>query len=1055
MSDTLPPPSSITILRKRPAGQGGASTTSFFRKTARGKLQRVIREHYLRPFTDFPLPPQLPQGVKWVLPDTNAVLHQFDLLSSDDFDQPLLVSQTVLDEVRHRSLPLYNKLRTLLDDDLKLPQQGSGGTITIIKRGFTIWNEAIEETFLEKLPGESPNDRNDRSIRHLASFYSSVLSSSNSYSSSSNNKRQKTSSTSTSTSSSSSPPPPLILLTDDQANLKLALAASIPTQTIRQYVDSLPSQLQSKLIDLIAVDGTGLERDIRGGGGGDRKNKKKNLYSEYLPTSVLQAGIKSGKLFQGHFNPSLYNFKQATVNLSGPSSSVRKDGKPILLDGLESMNRSVAGDLVVVELLPEKEWKLLGDDQVVDQDSSKQGDDPEDSSLPTINNDDDDEDDDSRVTIVPKTPQTQSSSRELQPTGKVVGILKRAFRPYVCTLDLSSLPPSALTSSTSTTILVSPVSKQIPKIRILTRQAFNLSSQKFLVSIDRWSISSRFPEGHFVRVLGKVGSKEGEVESLLEEWEVPYRPFSSSILSCLPTEGDQWVVPSKEEDPKGIWKGRQDFREELICSIDPPGCQDIDDALHAKILPNGNVEAGVHIADVSHFVLPDNPMDSEASSRGTTVYLVDKRIDMLPSLLGTNLCSLRPYVERLAFSVIWELNQDADIVNVRFTKSVIASKEAFTYEAAQKRKDDLSKTDSLTEGIRLLNSMAIKLKEKRMKAGALNLASPEVKIHLESSESTGPIDAPVDVETKELFETNSLVEEFMLLANISVAERIYKQFPQTAVLRRHAPPPKTNFEVLQDVLEKRRGMSLDVSSSGALAASLDQCVDPSFPSFNTLVRIMATRCMLSAEYFCSGSIPASQFSHYGLASPIYTHFTSPIRRYADVLVHRQLSAAISGQPLHSGLSTRSWVDKSLEVVNKRHRGAQQAARASIEFYVALAIQRREERANSTIPGGVGGGGQKVRAEAFVIRAFRNGVAVFVNQFGLEGLVTFKRDTHEYDAETYEITIPNNNNNKDNEQAIKIGVFDKVLVEISVEKDKNTQRGKVVMTLVEPVDSRLL
>ena len=246
-----------------------------------------------------------------------------------------------------------------------------------------------------------------------------------------------------------------------------------------------------------------------------------------------------------------------------------------------------------------------------------------------------------------------------------------------------------------------------------------------------------------MRVLGKVGSKEGEVESLLEEWEVPYRPFSNAILSCLPSEGDSWVVPEKDNDPKGIWKGREDLRDEIVCSIDPPGCQDIDDALHAKRLPNGNIQAGVRefcpsppsflpplfllelvpdfilevriaidIADVSHFVLPDNPMDAEAASRGTTVYLVDKRIDMLPHLLGTNLCSLRPYVERLAFSVIWvsfiqffqdgkretranrerggvqELNENADIVDVKFTKSVIASKEAFTYEAAQKRKDD-------------------------------------------------------------------------------------------------------------------------------------------------------------------------------------------------------------------------------------------------------------------------------------------------------------------------------------------------------------------------------
>jgi exosome complex exonuclease DIS3/RRP44 len=220
-----------------------------------------------------------------------------------------------------------------------------------------------------------------------------------------------------------------------------------------------------------------------------------------------------------------------------------------------------------------------------------------------------------------------------------------------------------------------------------TRQAPALLGQKILVTIDKWDITSRYPEGHFVRALGKVESKEAEQESLLLEFDVPYRPFGKAILDCLPLEGEQWVVPlRRDEDP--IWRDREDLRQLNICSIDPPGacasllsgssktnlflkgCQDIDDALHARRLPSGNIEAGVReldtfidqilllnpasdIADVSHFVLPENPMDAEAAARGTTVYLVDKRIDMLPALLGTNLCSLRPFVERLAFSVIW------------------------------------------------------------------------------------------------------------------------------------------------------------------------------------------------------------------------------------------------------------------------------------------------------------------------------------------------------------------------------------------------------------------
>ena len=257
--------------------------------------------------------------------------------------------------------------------------------------------------------------------------------------------------------------------------------------------------------------------------------------------------------------------------------------------------------------------------------------------------------------------------------------------------------------------------------------------------MDEWKSTSRYPEGHFIRSLGAIESKEAEQESLLLEFDVPYRPFSKAILACLPAEGDAWTVPPKDAALEGethaakIWQNRVDLRAETICSIDPPGCQDIDDALHAKRLPNGNIEAGVHIADVSFFVRPDTPMDAEAASRGTTVYLVDRRIDMLPHLLGTNLCSLRPYVERLAFSVVWEMTPDAQVVQARFFKSVIASKAAFTYKEAQTRKDDMKQTDTITESIRLLNHLAIKLREARMRAGALNLASPEVRIHLELS----------------------------------------------------------------------------------------------------------------------------------------------------------------------------------------------------------------------------------------------------------------------------------------------------------------------------------
>ncbi|GMK57604.1 hypothetical protein CspeluHIS016_0404380 [Cutaneotrichosporon spelunceum] len=984
----------ITIL-KRQRGDAAVSQNKFLKKTARGKVLQFLREKYVRDdipcgfeachiCSEFPgFRPVLPRrgytkhskftypSGHWLVVDTNIVLHQMDLLTALPAQLPLIVPSTTLREVRHRSLPLHNRLQQLVQDEDRCV--------------WVWWNEECRETATVAADSEDEvvNDRNDRAIRETLRFYPEHIE------------------------KSVTAAPQLILLTDDKHNRELAAQEGLIAVSTRDYVDGLKGDVRDHLVDLVAGGVDVLEP-------GERRSRR--VYDDYLPQDTLTAGVKSGRYVQGYFNANQYNYLEGTVRVMGMTKSV-------LLVGRKAMNRSVDGDQVIVELLPKSEWKAPGD-QVLDQDVALKDDDAD--------GDEGSGEKEESKEAMDVDEMTKKAPREILPTGRVVGIAKRNWRPYVCHIDRSSLSEAALTSLSQQTVFATPLSRTLPRIRLRTRQAPALIDQKILVSIDSWTVNSRYPDGHFVRALGKVESKEAEQESLLLEYEVPYRPFGKAILNCLPKEGDGWKVPPKSDD-SFEWRDREDLRDLIVCSIDPPGCQDIDDALHARKLPNGNIEAGVHIADVGHFVLSDNPMDSEAASRGTTVYLVDKRIDMLPALLGTNLCSLRPFVERLAFSVIWELTPTGDIVSVRYTKSVIASKEAFTYAAAQQRKDDKSLNDPLTEGIRLLNSLAISLKAKRVAAGALSLSSPELKIYLNSSETTGPI----DVEQKEQLETNSLVEEFMLLANISVARKIQDAYPATAVLRRHPPPPKTNFEALQDILQKRKGLTLDVSSSKALADSLDRCVDPDLPEFNTLVRIMATRCMLSAEYFSAGSVSKESYGHYGLASDIYTHFTSPIRRYADVLVHRQLAAAINYTPLHPSLQSKQHVERLLNVVNKRHRLAQMASRASVEFYVGLALKGRTEVS----------GVSSVREEAFVIRTFRNGLAVFVSKLGLEGLITFTKDTHEFDPEDYLIHVP-----KPNGGTATIGVFDRVTVDISIEKDANTQRGKVKMTLVNPVSS---
>ncbi len=890
-----------------------------------------------------------------------------DLFEQKSGFYDVIILQTVLEELRNRSLPLYNRVIGLTKSD--------------DKHFYVFFNDFRLETYVVRKQGETINDRNDRAVRKAVSWYGEHLQQALKL-----KKRTKQC-------------PTIIMLSDDKENLRKAKAENLSACTLSDYVSGLEDA--DRLLDMINVSRHG--QGVKG-------PATEQLYPEYISLSKMMTGTRAGTLHQGIFNVSTYNYLEGSVH-------VPTFDKSLLILGRENSNRAVSGDVVVVEVLPKSQWKAPST-KIIEEE--------------TLNKDENAETEEAEAEAVVTEQERQALQEEVkkiqgksiegrpQPTAKIVGVIKRNWRQYVGHVDGNSSSIASQRRKQQTVFLI-PMDKRIPKIRLRTRQADELLGKRILATIDVWNEDSRYPEGHFVRSLGDLETKGAETEALLLEYDVQYRPFPRGVLDCLPKEGHDWKVPANLEDP--AWKGRRDLRDLLVCSIDPIGCQDIDDALHAQLLPNGNFEVGVHIADVSHFVKPNNAMDAEASIRGTTVYLVDKRIDMLPMLLGTDLCSLKPYVERYAFSTIWEINKDADIVSSSFSKSVIRSREAFSYEQAQLRIDDKSQEDELTQGMRTLLMLSKRLRQKRMDAGALNLASPEVRVQTESETSD-----PVDVKTKELLDTNSLVEEFMLLANISVARKIYESFPQTALLRRHAPPPKSNFEELSNQLKVKRGFNLRTESSKALADSLDTCTDPKEPFLNTLVRIMATRCMMSAEYFCSGTQSYPEFRHYGLASEIYTHFTSPIRRYADLVAHRQLAAAIEYETLDISLHSKPKLEGVCKNINVRHRNAQMAGRASIEYFVGQALK-----------------GRVVQEDGFVMKVFSNGFVVFVPRFGIEGLIRL-RDlaTPEpeglFDAEEYLLKVSGT-------VELQVELFEKVVVRISDVKEESTGKRKLKLELV--------
>lgn len=445
-----------------------------------------------------------------------------------------------------------------------------------------------------------------------------------------------------------------------------------------------------------------------------------------------------------------------------------------------------------------------------------------------------------------------------KPEGEIIEVLQRKHTDFVGVLHISHGYVFVVPDMNSI-----PVDIFVPKGDLKGAK----NGQKVVVHLVDWPENSGNPFGEIIRVLGNPGENDVEMESILAAHDYPLE---------FPEEVEKEAGRMSDRLSSSELKSRRDFRNVFTITIDPADAKDFDDAISLQRLDNGHWEVGVHIADVSYYVRPGSAIDQEAYNRGTSVYLVDRTIPMLPEKLCNNLCSLRPDEEKYTFSAVFEMDDDANILSHWIGKTVIKSCRRYAYEEVQTMIE--GGDGDYKEQILTLHHLASKLREKRMEEGSLNFHSEEVKFVLD--EHGKPIDTYVRVQN----ESHELIEDFMLLANRTVAETFGKNDSKwknyTFVYRIHDEP---NPEKLNNFLRliSRLGYTMDISSRSKLVKSYNKLFDDvEGKGEKNLVESVAIRTMAKAVY------STDNIGHYGLSFDYYTHFTSPIRRYPDLMVHR-------------------------------------------------------------------------------------------------------------------------------------------------------------------------
>ena len=571
--------------------------------------------------------------------------------------------------------------------------------------------------------------------------------------------------------------------------------------------------------------------------------------------------------------------------------------------------------------------------------------------------------------VRPKAVSSELGDEEQVPTRRLVGSLKR-------------LP--------SGRVLLIPNNKSLPHFLCpaKTKGVVDKDSDDYIEGYDRmhfqaeyeygaWSANDKWPPCRNVKALGKAYVIENEVKALLAEFDVDHGEFSADVLKEVDkaVESGVFVDPITKEmgwkPTEAMLEGRRDFRSKRIFTIDPTTAKDLDDALHIEELPDGRVEIGVHIADVSHFVHPSTVVDVEAQRRATTVYLVDRTIPMLPRPLCEIACSLNENVERLAFSCVWRMNKDGTMRtksgkvedgDIWYGRSIIKSCARLDYATAQNIIDkkvangesdadldeDLWPSSRRPTGghsiadvaldVRLMHTVAMARRKLRFDHGALALHGIKLTFKLGTDGQTPLLAAPYPIR-----DSNRLVEEYMLLANYLVAQRLISHAGGRAVLRHHPDPLSDGLDKVAEVAKAAIGFDIDITSSASLHASLvnlaRECTDELVLS--SVTQMLMTP-MQPADYFAAGSMEPEAWKHFALNIPYYTHFTSPIRRYADVMVHRLLQATLDGEEsVNNYPQSEKAIQTSCDHCNEKRMASKNAQEKCDRVFLALSVRRKQ------------------------------------------------------------------------------------------------------------------